>query len=286
MIIAARSKEENRREVERLLIKAKTTWPALMLAERRTLSVRGRTRILVDSISVRGGDSHEGVLLGRRLAMEIRGLVEMLEIMRRSHRGRPMETVNMRWEVRGRRVGVIPRKLRGIRRIKRAEKIVCRGGIFFVVDWEVWLRAVAWKMWDIMWLVFVLVQRIEVTIMGGRRSRIHIERGEVWNRVELCGSKVEKTSLIIGVLRGGAFSTASVLYFMGDKLTKWLVKGAERSFLVVGDFHYGYKGEEKGKSYNRKNVQEGGYCERVGGKVRGEGGGMGEFRDGGGHDKD
>lgn len=143
MIIAATSREENKREVERLLIRARTTWPALMLAERRTLSVRGRTRILVDSISVRGGDSHEGVLLGRRLAMEMRGLVETLEIIRRNHRGRPIETVNIRWEVRGRRVGVIPRKLRGMRRIKRVEKMVCRGGIFFVVAWEVWFRAMA-----------------------------------------------------------------------------------------------------------------------------------------------
>lgn len=79
-----------------------------------------------------------------------------------------------------------------------------------------------------MWLVFVLVQRMEVIIRGGRRRRTHMERGEVWNRVELCGSKVEKTSFImkgagrkswgarLGVLRGGSlFNSFSVVFYGG-----------------------------------------------------------------------
>lgn len=75
------------------LIRARMMCPALMLAARRTPRVRGRTKILIVSMRIRGGDSHGGAPVGRRLAALFFGLWAELEMMVISHRGRLRDRV-------------------------------------------------------------------------------------------------------------------------------------------------------------------------------------------------
>lgn len=54
------------RRMRYVLARIRMIWGALMLAERRSLMVNGRTEMLVVSMRVRGGQSHGGVVEGRR----------------------------------------------------------------------------------------------------------------------------------------------------------------------------------------------------------------------------
>ena len=73
-----------------------TMWPALILAARRNERVRGRTIILVVSISTRNGLSQSGAPSGRKWATE--ALKDLVNLDRTilSHTGSPMVRVKIR----------------------------------------------------------------------------------------------------------------------------------------------------------------------------------------------
>lgn len=68
-------------------------WPAVMLAANRKDRVRGRTKILDDSINTRNGLSQSGAPSGRKCAVAALGLYENLEMIRLNHRGSPNDSV-------------------------------------------------------------------------------------------------------------------------------------------------------------------------------------------------
>ena len=79
-------------------IRPRTMWPALILAASRTLSVMGRTIVLIVSMIIRGGASQAGAPLGRKLADAFFGLWTNPERIKANHRGRASVTENKRCE--------------------------------------------------------------------------------------------------------------------------------------------------------------------------------------------
>ena len=63
------------------------------------LRVIGRIRILIDSIMVRGGLSHIGAPVGRRLLADTIRETESPEMIKVNHRGSPVERENNRCAV-------------------------------------------------------------------------------------------------------------------------------------------------------------------------------------------
>jgi hypothetical protein len=77
--------------------KLSTMWPALIFAASRNDRVMGRTAILVDSISTRNGLSHSGAPSGSRWAAVAFTFHVVLDIINISHRGRPNDSVKIKW---------------------------------------------------------------------------------------------------------------------------------------------------------------------------------------------
>lgn len=73
-----------------------TMCPALIFAASRNDSVRGRTPILVVSIKIRNGFSHEGAPSGKKCAMNCFVLYVILEIIIDNHNGNPRDRVNIK----------------------------------------------------------------------------------------------------------------------------------------------------------------------------------------------
>jgi hypothetical protein len=71
--------------------------PALMFAASRNDRVIGRIMILVDSISTRKGFSHSGAPSGSRCAVVALMFQVRLDIISASQRGRPKDSVKIRW---------------------------------------------------------------------------------------------------------------------------------------------------------------------------------------------
>lgn len=78
------------------LASPRTIWPALILAASRKDSVIGRTLILVVSIKIRNGLSHDGAPSGRKCAINCLVLYSILEIIIDNHSGNPSDIVNIR----------------------------------------------------------------------------------------------------------------------------------------------------------------------------------------------
>lgn len=73
-----------------------TMCPALIFAASRNDSVRGRTKILVVSISTKNGLSQSGAPSGKKWAIDDLGAFENLDKIILSHRGRPKDRVKIK----------------------------------------------------------------------------------------------------------------------------------------------------------------------------------------------
>jgi len=89
----------------------------LMLAANRIDSVRGRTDVLIDSIKIKKGLNHVGVLFGRRCARNFLGLWVMLDRRLESHSGILSDSVNIMCLERLSVYGFMPRMLINISKI-------------------------------------------------------------------------------------------------------------------------------------------------------------------------
>ena len=81
-----------------LVIKHKTTWPAVIFAARRNDKVIGRTIILIDSINTKNGFNHNGAPSGNKWAIKVFSLNINLDIIILIHSGNPITNVNNKWE--------------------------------------------------------------------------------------------------------------------------------------------------------------------------------------------
>lgn len=70
--------------------------PALIFAANRNARVKGRTSILIVSISTRKGFSHVGAPLGRSPAVKVEGENNTAEIISILHSGNASDSVNNR----------------------------------------------------------------------------------------------------------------------------------------------------------------------------------------------
>lgn len=94
-----REKKEEREKilyVKYMPINVKTICPAVIFAARRNLKVIGRTEILMVSINTRKGFNHLGAPPGSNAAAQEEGLVNIPDIIRASHKGSPITSVNDR----------------------------------------------------------------------------------------------------------------------------------------------------------------------------------------------
>jgi hypothetical protein len=92
-------------------INPNTMCPALILAASRNDRVRGRTKMLVVSISTRKGLSQSGAPSGRKWAIDFIGLLVKVDKIILIHRGRPNLRVKMRCLDMLKMYGISPMRL-------------------------------------------------------------------------------------------------------------------------------------------------------------------------------
>lgn len=85
--------------------------PAVIFAANRNDRVKGRTRILEDSIKTRNGLSQSGAPSGKKCAVAVLGLNLNLEIISLNHIGRPRDSVITKWLDILKQYGTRPSKL-------------------------------------------------------------------------------------------------------------------------------------------------------------------------------
>lgn len=172
-------------------------WPAVIFAASRKHKVIGRIMILRVSIIIRGGESHSGAPLGKRLADDIVGFFLNPEVIRESQRGNPIDNVKIKWDERLKVYGSNPIKLIIIVREKIEGR---RNEKNFRWDPEV---RIAWlNIEDLAdkishWRGEEDIQKVWEKIITGERQVSHSIRDINECRLEFDGSKIEKMSVII-----------------------------------------------------------------------------------------
>ena len=78
-------------------MRARTMWPALILAANRKESVTGRTRVLNDSTITRKGLSQSGAPPGRSIPINREGEYITDEMIRANQIGMAIESVKNKW---------------------------------------------------------------------------------------------------------------------------------------------------------------------------------------------
>lgn len=174
-------------------------WPALILAANRKDKVMGRTPVLTVSIITRNGFNQSGAPAGKKCAAKEDGALITAEKISDNHKGKPNESVIIRWLEELKTYGRSPMRFVVIKSMNNGVTIEANPLMWVPNVREDWSCIILIGVYDAHVNWFGLIQKDACSNISIAPVIIQNRDEESENIILVCGSNDEKISVIIKV---------------------------------------------------------------------------------------